>query len=121
MHVRSAEPDAVRLAIDQCAEVGFEMVIMTFGSGYNIESENPGIHRYDEGMADYAHSKGIQLGGYTLMCASRGVGEEFNCIDPETGQPGSRFGQSACLARQLGRWICPTSAEFYGCYGYGHH
>ena len=36
MHVRSAEPDAVRLAIDQCSEVGFEMVIMTFGSGYNV-------------------------------------------------------------------------------------
>ena len=33
MHVRSAEPDPIRLAIDQCAEVGFEMVIMTFGSG----------------------------------------------------------------------------------------
>ena len=40
MHVRSAEPDAVRLAIDQCAEVGFEMVIMTFGSGFNVESED---------------------------------------------------------------------------------
>ena len=29
--------------------------------------------------------KGIQLGGYTLMCASRGVGEDFNCVDPDTG------------------------------------
>ena len=36
-----SEPDAVRLAIDQCAEVGFEMVIMTFGSGFDIESEDP--------------------------------------------------------------------------------
>ncbi len=98
MHVRSAEPDAVRLAIDQCAEVGFEMVIMTFGSGYNVESEDPEYIATMKALADYAHSKGIQLGGYTLMCASRGVGEEFNCIDPETMQPGSRFGQSACLA-----------------------
>ena len=48
MHVRSAEPDAVRLAIDQCAEVGFEMVIMTFGSGFNVESEDPEYNRYYE-------------------------------------------------------------------------
>ena len=101
MHVRSAEPDAVRLAIDQCAEVGFEMVIMTFGSGFNIESENPEYITTMKELTDYAHRKGIQLGGYTLMCASRNVGEDFNCIDPDTGQPGSRFGQSACLAS---RW-----------------
>ena len=101
MHVRSAEPEAVRLAIDQCAEVGFEMVIMTFGSGFNIESEDPKYITTMKELTDYAHRKGIQIGGYTLMCASRNVGEEFNCIDPDTGQPGSRFGQSACLAS---RW-----------------
>ena len=101
MHVRSAEPDAVRLAIDQCAEVGFEMVIMTFGSGFNIESEDPEYITTMKELTDYAHHKGIQLGGYTLMCASRNVGEDFNCVDPDTGQPGSRFGQSACLAS---RW-----------------
>ena len=101
MHVRSAEPDAVRLAIDQCAEVGFEMVIMTFGSGFDIESEDVEYIAVMKELTDYAHSKGIQLGGYTLMCASRNVGEDYNCIDPDTGQPGSRFGQSACLAS---RW-----------------
>ena len=101
MHVRSAEPDAVRLAIDQCAEVGFEMVIMTFGSGFNIESEDPEYITTMKELTDYAHHKGIQLGGYTLMCASRNAGKDFNCVDPDTGQPGSRFGQSACLAS---RW-----------------
>lgn len=101
MHVRSAEPDAVRLAIDQCAEVGFEMVIMTFGSGFNVESEDPEYIATMKALADYAHRKGIQLGGYTLMCASRNAGEAFNCVDPDTGQPGSKYGQSACLAS---RW-----------------
>ena len=98
MHVRSAEPDAVRLAIDQCAEVGFEMVIMTFGSGFNVESEDPEYIATMKTLTDYAHRKGIQLGGYTLMCASRNVGDTFNCVDPDTEKPGSRFGQSACLA-----------------------
>ncbi|KPL12149.1 hypothetical protein AMJ85_01840 [candidate division BRC1 bacterium SM23_51] len=98
MHVRDSKPAAVRRAIDQCAEVGFEMVIITFWSGFNIENEDPDyIARY-KALVEYAHGKGIELGGYTLMCASRNVGPKYNCISPETGKPGSKFGQSACLA-----------------------
>ncbi|MBC8232651.1 alpha-galactosidase [bacterium] len=100
MHVRSSEPDAVRLAIDQCAEVGFEMIILTFGSGFNIESEDPNYIADFNTLVEYARSKGIEVGGYTLMCASRNVGDENNCISPETGKPGSKFGQSACLASE---------------------
>ena len=98
MHVRSSDTESVKVAIDQCAEVGFEMVIMTFGSGYNIESQDSVYIARMKGLADYAHDKGILLGGYTLMCASRGVGAEHDCISPETGEPGSKYGQSACLA-----------------------
>ena len=40
MHVRRADEKAVKTAVDQCADVGFEMVIMTFGSGFNIEDSS---------------------------------------------------------------------------------
>ncbi|MYC76925.1 alpha-galactosidase, partial [Candidatus Poribacteria bacterium] len=112
MHVRRSEPDAVRLAIDQCAEAGFEMVIMTFGSGFNIESEDPAYIAGMKELADYAHRKDIRIGGYTLMCASRDVGEDYNCIDPDRGQPGSRFGQSACLASAWGDGYCQRVLNF---------
>ncbi|MEW6236452.1 MAG: alpha-galactosidase [Candidatus Omnitrophota bacterium] len=100
MHVRNSDPETVRNAIDQCAETGFEMVIMTFWSGFNIESEDPQYIASIKALVDYAHSKDIELGGYTLMCASRDAGEKYNCIDPKTDKPGSRFGQSACLASE---------------------
>ncbi|MXY99282.1 alpha-galactosidase [Candidatus Poribacteria bacterium] len=112
LHVRRSEPDAVRLAIDQSAEVGFEMVIMTFGSGFNIESEDPEYIAGMKELADYAHRKNIRIGGYTLMCASRSAGDEFNCIDPEIGEPGSRFGQSACLASAWGDGYCQRVLNF---------
>ena len=67
MHVRQSDPEAVRLAIDQCAEVGFEMIIMTFGSGFNIESEDPNYIAEMKELTNYAHSRGIEIGGYTLM------------------------------------------------------
>ena len=101
MHVRSSDSRSVRLAVDQCAEAGFEMVILTFWSGFNIESEDTDVIANFKADVQYAHDKGIEIGGYTLMCASRGVGDEHNCIDPATGKPGSKFGQSACLA---GAW-----------------
>lgn len=98
MHVRESDSASIRRAIDQCAEVGFEMVIVTFWSGFDIESQDPAYIARFKADTDYAHSKGIELGGYTLMCASRDVGPENNCISPDTGKPGSMFGQSACLA-----------------------
>ncbi|MCC6728321.1 MAG: alpha-galactosidase [Chthonomonadales bacterium] len=101
MHVRSSDSASVRLAIDQCAEVGFEMVILTFWSGFEIENLDPTYLARVKADVDYAHTKGIQVGGYTLMCASRDVGPESNCVSPDTGAPGSKFGQSACLAS---RW-----------------
>ncbi|MCC6444705.1 MAG: alpha-galactosidase [Armatimonadetes bacterium] len=100
MHVRSSDSVSVRRAVDQCAEVGFDMVILTFWSGFDIESEDPDCIVRFKADVDYAHRKGIEIGGYTLMCASRDAGPENNCISPETGQPGSKFGQSACLASE---------------------
>jgi hypothetical protein len=96
MHVRSANPQAVKLAIDQCAEVGFEMMIMTFGSGFNFESRDPAYQARIKELADYARAKGIVLGGYSL-CASRGAGTPAdNTVGP------ARFGVMPCLGARWG-------------------
>ncbi|HVB28981.1 MAG TPA: alpha-galactosidase, partial [Terriglobia bacterium] len=41
MHVTSEKPKEVKSAIDQAAEVGFEMVIISFGSGFDPENQDP--------------------------------------------------------------------------------
>ena len=103
MHVRHANPDAVRLAVDQCAEVGFEMVIMTFGSGFNMENTDPAYMDRIKELVDYAHGKGIELGGYSLL-ASRRISEQHDVINPETGKTGGAiFGNSPCLCSEWGR------------------
>lgn len=100
MHVRSAEDEAVKLAVDQCAEVGFEKVIMTFGSGFDAEDDSEeNIARLKE-LVDYAHSKGITLGGYSLL-ASRRVGLETDVVMPEGKTP--RFGNSPCIESEWGQ------------------
>lgn len=104
MHVRSADPAAVRLAIDQCAEVGFEMVILTFGSGFDIEDDSEANLRRWKELADYAHGKGVQLGGYSLLSSRRITPDTDNCLDRQTGKPGGQvFGYAPALASGWGQ------------------
>lgn len=117
MHVRHADPEAVRAAIDQCADVGFEMVIMTFGSGFDAESEDPAVIVQMRELADYAHGKGIELGGYSLL-ASRAVSAEDDVIDPDSGERGhAKFGNSPCLGSGWGQQYLRKVQAFYAATG----
>ncbi|MGE5296243.1 MAG: alpha-galactosidase [Solirubrobacterales bacterium] len=103
MHVRNADPQSVKTAVDQCAEVGFEMIIMTFGSGIDLENTDPAYMGQIKGLVDYAHSKGIELGGYSLL-ASRRISDKDDVINPKTGKTGGAiFGESPCLCSEWGR------------------
>ena len=113
MHVRSAKPEAVKLAVDQCAEVGFEMIILTFGSGFDIENEKPEYLAELKSLADYARAKGIVLGGYSLL-ASRSINLENDAINPKTGKPGgARFDNSPCLCSAWGEDYFRKLRQFF--------
>jgi hypothetical protein len=96
MHVRSAKPDAVKLAIDQCAEVGFEMVIMTFGSGFNFESRDKAYQARIKELADYARAKNIALGSYSLLASRGAATTNDNTVGP------TAFGVMPCLGAKWG-------------------
>jgi hypothetical protein len=110
MHVRSAKTEAVKKAVDQCAEVGFEKVIMTFGSGFSTEDASPENLNRMKQLADYAHSKGITLGGYSLL-ASRSVNKENDVVMPEGKTP--RFGNSPCIESEWGQNYFRQLYNFY--------
>lgn len=102
MHLTSTDPEVIRNAVDQCVEVGFEMVILSFGSGLNMESADPIYIQKIKESVDYAHERGIELGGYSLL-ASRRISDEQDVINPATGKPGGAiFGNSPCLMSDWG-------------------
>lgn len=101
LHLRYADSESIRRAVDQCVETGFEMIILSFGSGLNMESEDPAYIKQVKADFDYAHSKGIEIGGYSLL-SSRDEGPENNVIDPKTGKPGAYFGNAPCLCSEWG-------------------
>jgi hypothetical protein len=130
MHAANADPEKIKKNIDQCAEVGFEMVIMTFGSGLDMENDSPEyIAKYKE-LAEYAHSRGIELGGYSLL-ASRRISDKEDVIIPEdlkvrflygqvnTGQGVDRvqakpiFSHSPCLESEWGQEYFEKVRNFY--------
>ena len=102
MHLTSTNPEVVRTAVDQCAECGYEMIILSFGSRLNMEDiSESNILRFKE-LVEYANSKGIEMGGYSLL-ASRRINAEVDVINPQTGKTGgATFGNSPCLCSAWG-------------------
>jgi hypothetical protein len=100
-HLRYSDSESIHNSADQCAEVGFEMIILSFGSGVNMESDNEEYIQKVKKDFDYAHSKGIEIGAYSLL-SSRNAGPKYNVIDPKTGKPGAYFGNAPCLMSEWG-------------------
>ena len=96
MHLAGSDSPSIRRAVDQCAAVGFEMVILTFWSGFNMESEDPAYIARIKADFDYAHSKGIKIGGYILFATTASKGPAYDAIDPATGKPNG----SLCLGSE---------------------
>jgi len=102
MHVRNADTKSFRSAVDQCAEVGFEMIIYTFGSGLEMEKEDPAYLAKVKADVDYAHSKGIEVGAYSLF-SSRRIDDANDVINPKTGKSGgATFGNAPCFGSVWG-------------------
>lgn len=85
-HLLTHDPDRARAAIDQAAEVGFEAIIFSFGSGFDMENLSPEHVATWREVADYARSKEVELGSYSLL-SSRFVGDEHMLIAPEGQTP----------------------------------
>lgn len=102
MHLTSTDPEVVKTAVDQCADTGYEMIILSFGSGLNAEDvSDENIARF-KSLVDYARSKGIDMGCYSLL-ASRWISDDVDVINPATGKRGGMtFGSSPCLSSDWG-------------------
>lgn len=109
-HLLSNKPDDVRRAIDDAASVGFEAIILSFGSGFNMESQDPAYLQQWRDVADYAESKGIELGSYSLF-SSRNVGAQNMIVSPQGQKP--THGQCPAVTSEWGlRWLTKIK-DFY--------
>ena len=109
VHLISSDPAAIRRIVDQAAEVGVEMIILSFGSGLDMENSDPAYQAKYKEVADYAKSKGVAIGSYSLL-ASRGAGTAAdNCRGPGNRV---RYGVMPCLGSKWGQWYLKQIQEF---------
>jgi hypothetical protein len=103
MHLVSRNDTEVRTAIDQCVATGYEALILSFGSHLNVEDSSSDNIRRWKSLADYAHIRGIRIGGYSLF-SSRRISDADDVIDPVTGKPNTAafFGHAPCMGSHWG-------------------
>ncbi len=118
MHLISRNDQQVRDIVDQCAAVGYEGIILSFGSHCNMEDTSAAnINRW-KALADYAHSKNILLGSYALF-SSRRISDTDDVIDPKTGRPGGAFfGNAPCYGSVWGLAFAAKLKYFMGATGF---
>ena len=94
-HTVKGKKHDVLYTIDQMAAVGFELLVYSFGSGFNFESADPGYITEMREIISYANGKGIEVGGYDLIVWGRGnVPNQWKSINPLTAEAN----HEACLA-----------------------
>jgi hypothetical protein len=115
MHLISNAPAAIRKTIDQAAEVGVEMIILSFGSGMNMENRDAAYQAKYREVVEYAKSKGIVIGAYSLL-ASRGAATAAdNCQGPGSRV---RFGVMPCLGSKWGMEYLEQLKSFMAATGF---
>ena len=93
---------------------GFELIIMSFGSRFNLESKNTKYRALYKQLADEARAAGIALGGYSLT-SSRSAGMPADNVQ----NPKPRFGRGPCLCSRWGHDYLDALASFMDEAGFG--
>lgn len=106
-HLTASSDEKVREGIRQCVETGFETLLMSFGSGFDLESRDPAYRRRYAGLSAEAKRAGVAFGGYSLT-ASRSAGTPEENV--QGGTP--RFGTCPCLAAKWGREYLACLKDF---------
>ena len=101
LHLISDDSKVLRDRADMLADIGFDMIIQSFGSGVNLESEDPAYIERVRSDYDYVHSRGLTIGGYTLA-----IIRDYSPMNHDCATNGDHSQISRCLATKwsAGYW-----------------
>jgi len=93
---------AMRLAVDQASDAGYELVIVGFGAAGWCgmcfgQLDNATFRGWFKGEVGYARSKGVEVSAYTLM-QHNGWGESIPTAEQTLARDGVTRGPTACFA-----------------------
>ena len=87
-HLVASDSASVRAACDQMAAVGWEMLVMSYGSGADVESDDPAYLARVAGDVAYCRAKSVEVGAYDLIGWTRDPGRGWSALSPGGGDSG---------------------------------
>lgn len=114
-HLLTNSAARAREAIDKAADVGFEAIIFSFGSGFNMENRDANFLDEWRDVAEFAEKKNVELGSYSLL-SSRGVAKQHMLVPPEGQKP--THGRMPALTSEWGQEWIQTVRDFYTTTGF---
>lgn len=93
MHCTRADSRGLLRCLDESAEAGFEMVLLSFGTGIDLESRDDAYRHAVAQIVEEAHSRGLEFGAYDLLAATRARGAATECVRADNTTTGD-----TCLA-----------------------
>ena len=115
LHLISDDSQVLRDTADMLADIGFDMIIQSFGSGIDLESRDPAYIERVKRDYEYVHSKGIAIGGYTLA-----IIRDYQPMNHDCATDGDHTKISRCLATkwsegywdQIMSFLAKTASDF---------
>ena len=101
LHLISDDGKVLRDSADMLADIGYDMIIQSFGSGIQLESEDPNYIARVKSDYDYVHSKGLTIGGYTLAIIRDYRPMNHDCA---TNGDHSKISRCLCTKWSEGYW-----------------
>jgi len=92
LHLISDDSKVLRDSADMLADIGYDMIIQSFGSGINMESKDEAYINRVKSDYDYVHSKGLTIGGYTLA-----IIRDYSPMNHDCATDGDHSKISRCL------------------------
>jgi hypothetical protein len=88
-HLALSDSASVRAACDQMNSVGWEMLILSYGSGFDWESSDPAYAARVKADVAYCAALGVAVGGYDLIGWTRDPGRGWAALDAAGGNTGN--------------------------------
>ena len=103
-HLTSSAQAVFDSAIEQMSKTGFDMVIFSFGSGFDLESDDPAYLAQVKANVAKASAAGIEVGAYDLIGWTRnsdGAVPHSMALQPD----GHSEGAGACWASEFADYL----------------
>jgi len=87
-HLTASDSNSIRASCTEMASVGWEMLVLSYGSGFDVENTSPAyLAQYQSDIA-FCNNLNIEVGGYDLVGWTRDPGRGWEALNADGSNSG---------------------------------